>query len=48
MRISHERFGEGVVLAIEDTGNNAKATVAFDNFGTKQLLLKFAKLKIVK
>ena len=48
MRVSHERFGEGVVLAIEDTGNNAKATVAFDNFGTKQLLLKFARLKIVK
>ena len=48
MRVSHERFGEGVVLAIEDTGNNAKATVAFDNFGQKQLLLKFARLKIVE
>lgn len=46
-RISHERFGEGEVTALEGTGGNAKATVRFDNSGIKQLLLKFAKLTII-
>lgn len=45
--IEHQRFGIGVVEAIEGTGENAKATVTFRNAGTKQLLLKFAKYKIL-
>lgn len=44
-RVSHERFGEGEITALEGSGGNAKATVLFDHSGTKQLLLKFAKLK---
>ena len=43
-RVRHDRFGEGRVSAIEGEGGNAKATVEFDHFGAKQLLLKFAKL----
>ena len=43
-RVWHERFGEGLVVAIEGEGSNLKATVDFDNLGRKQLLLKFAKL----
>lgn len=46
-RVSHERFGEGQVTALEGEGNNAKATVNFDNSGVKQLLLKFAKLTVI-
>ena len=42
-RIEHQRFGIGKVLKIEGTGENTKATVEFQNAGTKQLLLKFAK-----
>ncbi len=42
-RISHTRFGNGTVKKIEGTDENCKATVQFDNLGTKQLLLKFAK-----
>ena len=45
--IEHQRFGRGVILNIEDVGENAKATVDFNNMGTKQLLLKFAKFKII-
>ena len=41
-RIEHQRFGIGKVLKIEGTGENTKATVEFQNAGTKQLLLKFA------
>ena len=46
-RIEHQRFGIGTVIKIEGTGENTKATVEFRNTGTKQLLLKFAKFKII-
>ena len=46
MRIRHERFGSGRIEQLEGSGENAKATVVFDQAGTKQLLLKFAKFTI--
>ena len=46
-RIEHQRFGIGTVLKIEGSGENTKATVEFQNAGTKQLLLKFAKFTIL-
>ncbi|MBR4187494.1 MAG: UvrD-helicase domain-containing protein [Bacteroidaceae bacterium] len=45
--VLHERFGRGVVQAIEGTGIDAKATVAFENAGTKVLMLRFAKLRCI-
>lgn len=47
MMVEHQRFGTGKVLHIEGVHPNRKATVFFQNAGQKQLLLKFAKLKIV-
>lgn len=44
--VEHQRFGVGKVLKIEGIPPNKKATVFFHNAGQKQLLLKFAKLKI--
>lgn len=46
-RVEHERFGVGEVTSIEGVAPNVKATVKFINAGQKQLLLKFAKLKIL-
>ena len=46
MNVEHQRFGVGKVLKIEGIPPNKKATVFFQNAGQKQLLLKFAKLKI--
>ena len=46
--IEHQRFGVGTVVKIEGTGENTKATVQFRNTGTKQLLLKFAKYKVIR
>lgn len=43
--VVHERFGDGVITAIEGNGDSTKAIVNFTYSGTKQLLLKFAKLK---
>lgn len=45
--IEHERFGLGEVIRVEGTGDNCKATVRFRNVGEKQLLLKFARFKVV-
>lgn len=45
--IEHERFGLGEVIRVEGGGDNAKATIRFQNAGEKQLLLRFARFKIV-
>ncbi len=47
MKVHHDRFGVGKVLQVEGAGASKKATVFFENIGNKQLLLKFARLKIV-
>ena len=47
MRVMHQKFGIGTVMAVDGAGANKKATVNFGGNGTKQLMLKFAKLKIL-
>lgn len=46
-RVSHSRFGFGTVVNLEGSGNDAKALIRFDQSGEKNLLLRFAKLKVV-
>lgn len=46
-RIRHQRFGVGTVREIQGTGLDTKATVEFENLGTKQLLLRFAKFDLL-
>ena len=45
-KVLHERFGSGEIIDIEGEFPNKKATVNFNGVGQKQLLLKFAKLKL--
>ena len=45
--IEHERFGLGEVVKVEGAGDNAKATIRFKNAGEKQLLLRFARFKVI-
>jgi DNA helicase-2/ATP-dependent DNA helicase PcrA len=47
MMVEHQRFGLGKVIEMEGDNQSLKATVLFQNAGRKQLLLKFAGLKIV-
>ncbi len=47
MEVEHERFGFGKVLSLEGNKPDIKATIFFKEIGQKQLLLKFAKLRIV-
>ncbi len=45
--VYHERFGKGVIKALEGVGNDRKAQVNFKLGGLKNILLRFAKLTIV-
>lgn len=46
-KVEHLRFGKGTVASIEGMGASKKAVIHFEKHGNKQILLKFAKLKIV-
>ncbi len=46
-KIEHQRFGKGVVTAVEGLPENRKASVNFEQFGDKMLVLKFAKLRLI-
>ena len=48
MFVEHQRFGRGKIVDLEGAMPEKKAKVFFANAGEKQLLLKFAKLKIVE
>ena len=48
MDVEHERFGFGKVLTLEGNAPDIKATIFFKELGQKQLLLKFAKLRIIE
>ena len=47
MEVEHERFGYGKVISLEGNKPDIKATIFFKEIGQKQLLLKFAKLRII-
>ena len=44
-RVHHDRFGNGTIVGTEGNNENAKVKVEFDTAGTKNLLVKFAKLR---
>jgi DNA helicase-2/ATP-dependent DNA helicase PcrA len=45
--VEHSRFGKGKVVKLEGAPPDTKATVYFPQVGNKQLLLKFARLKVL-
>lgn len=47
LKVFHNKFGEGKVLAVEGTGDDARAQVSFGRHGTKWLALSIAKLTVV-
>jgi len=48
MQVQHDRFGSGKVITMDGDFPNNKATIFFDGIGQKQLLIKFAKLRIIE
>ena len=45
--VEHDRFGKGKVTQLEGTGSDTKATIFFPRHGSKTVLLRFAKLKVL-
>ena len=46
--ITHDAFGRGMVLSVRPMGNDALIEVAFDQVGTKKLMLKAASVHLKK
>jgi len=46
--VEHVRFGKGRITKIEGVGADTKAEINFENGGLKKLLLRFAKLRVLK
>jgi DNA helicase-2/ATP-dependent DNA helicase PcrA len=46
-KVTHQRFGNGTVIAVDGDADNRKATVLFEGLGEKKLVLKFAKMRII-
>lgn len=46
-RVMHEKFGLGKVTDVTGNGDSLKATVSFEGNNVRQLMLKFARLKIL-
>ena len=48
MRVEHDRFGRGKIASVEGTYPEQKISIDFADVGVKNLLLKFAKLKVLE
>jgi ATP-dependent DNA helicase UvrD/PcrA len=46
-RVTHEIFGMGKILQITGAGDTQRVSIAFEEHGTKQLLVKFANLQLI-
>ena len=44
-KVHHKKFGEGIVLNYEGSGESARVQVNFDNSGTKWLVMAYANLE---
>ncbi len=47
-KIEHAKFGYGVIQKIEGSSHNPIATIAFEHYGEKKIVLNYAKMSIVK
>ena len=47
MQVFHNKFGEGTVLSLEGSGDDARAQINFTRHGVKWLALSVAKLTVV-
>jgi len=47
MEVEHNRFGKGKVVNVEGKGDDKKALIVFGEIGEKQILIKYAKMKIL-
>ena len=48
MKVEHQKFGFGIVGAVEGSAHNPIATINFEKNGEKKIMLNYAKLRIVE
>lgn len=48
VRVFHDRFGVGKIVGREGNGQDMKLTVFFKKYGQKKLMMRMAKLKLIK
>lgn len=44
-KVSHNMFGEGIIVSVKKMSNDAMLEIAFDKVGTKKIMANFARLK---
>ncbi len=47
MRVKHQRFGDGEIKVIEGNASNRIATIDFEDYGKKKIMMKYAKLQVL-
>ncbi len=47
-RVKHNQFGEGDIIDLYPLGEDVCAVVSFEKLGQKKLVLRYAKLSLVK
>jgi DNA helicase-2/ATP-dependent DNA helicase PcrA len=45
--VEHQKFDRGKVVSLEGQGRNQIATILFEKYGQKKIILKFAKLQVI-
>jgi DNA helicase-2/ATP-dependent DNA helicase PcrA len=48
MRVRHDKFGEGIVIESQRSGDDEEVTVAFASAGIKRLAASFARLTVME
>jgi DNA helicase-2/ATP-dependent DNA helicase PcrA len=46
-RVLHDKFGKGIIVSREGSGEDLMITVRFDGYGNKKLMAKYAHLEII-
>lgn len=46
-KVQHKKFDKGEVVHLEGAGGNQIATILFEKYGQKKIILKFAKLQVI-
>ena len=44
-KVSHEKFGIGVIISVKPMSNDALLEIAFDDYGTKKIMSNYSMMK---
>ncbi len=47
-KVRHTRYGSGRIIAVDGVPENRIATILFSGLGEKRIMLKYAKLEVIR